>query len=51
VVAQLQMTTEQAWRLLSNNLDLVVHGDVVAAGDAEIVATLTRTRAVIGTPK
>jgi uncharacterized protein (TIGR03083 family) len=51
VAAQLQMTTEQAWRLLSNNLDPVVHGDVLTAGDAEIIETLMRTRAVIGTPK
>jgi uncharacterized protein (TIGR03083 family) len=51
VVAQLQATTEQAWRLLSNNLDPAVHGHVVTAGDAEIVETLMRTRAIIGTPK
>lgn len=51
VVAQLQATTEQAWRLLSNNLDPAVHGDVLIAGDAEIIETLMRTRAIIGTPK
>ena len=51
LVAELRMTLEQAWRLLSNNLDRDGHGQVVAAGDADIVAALMRTRAIIGTPK
>ncbi len=50
-VARLQATTDQAWRLLTNNLHVGVHGDVVAQGDGEIVETLLRTRAIIGTPR
>jgi uncharacterized protein (TIGR03083 family) len=50
-VAILQATTERAWRLLTNNLDRAVHGDVVTSGDAEIVETLRRTRAIIGAAK
>ena len=51
VVAELHLTVEQAWRLLTNNFDPSVHGHVVTSGDGEIVATLIRTRAIIGTPK
>jgi hypothetical protein len=50
LVAQMQLTTEQAWRLLSNNFDETRHGEVHATGDAEIIETLIRTRAIIGTP-
>jgi hypothetical protein len=49
--ARLQMSTDQAWRLLSNNLDVDLHGAPTASGDSEIVAVLLRTRAIIGTPK
>ena len=49
--AELQMTTEQAWRLLTNNFDPDLHGQLVGAGDHEIVGVLQRTRAIIGTPK
>jgi hypothetical protein len=45
------MTAEQAWRLLSNNFDEDVHGEVLTSGEAEIIETLKRTRAIIGTPK
>jgi uncharacterized protein (TIGR03083 family) len=51
LIAQLHMTTEQAWRLLSNNLDPTLHGAVHTSGDPEIVAVLQRTRAIIGSPK
>jgi uncharacterized protein (TIGR03083 family) len=51
LVAQLRMTSEQAWRLLSNNFDKDTHGEVVASGDPDILASLMRTRAIIGTPK
>jgi hypothetical protein len=44
------MTTEQAWRLLSNNLDEDAHGEILTSGDTEIIETLKRTRAIIGTP-
>jgi uncharacterized protein (TIGR03083 family) len=49
--AELQMTTEQAWRLLTNNYDPELHGQLVSAGDNEAVDVLRRTRAIIGTPK
>jgi uncharacterized protein (TIGR03083 family) len=51
VLAELQLTAEQAWRLLSNNLDASVHGEVLRWGESELVETLMRTRAIIGTPK
>jgi uncharacterized protein (TIGR03083 family) len=48
--AQLEMTTEQAWRLLTNNLVRELHGAPVASGDEELLAALVRTRAIIGEP-
>ena len=51
VVARLQPTTEQAWRLLTNNYDEPTHGPLVTTGAPEVVATLLQTRAIIGTPK
>lgn len=51
VVARLEMTADQAWRLLTNNYDPAAHGALATAGDPEIVATLTATRAIIGAPK
>ena len=41
LVAQMQLTTEQAWPLLSNTFDETRHGEVRATGDAEIIETLT----------
>lgn len=49
--ARLALTTDQAWRLLTNNLDPAVHGEPQAEGDPELVATLRRTRAIIGLPR
>jgi uncharacterized protein (TIGR03083 family) len=48
--AELQMSTEQAWRLLTNNFDPDLHGQLISAGDPELVDVLHRTRAIIGTP-
>jgi uncharacterized protein (TIGR03083 family) len=48
--AHLQLTTEQAWRLLSNNLVPQLHGQPVSSGDDELLAVLLRTRAIIGEP-
>ncbi len=48
---ELQLTTEQAWRLLTNNFAPDLHDQLVGAGDHEIVGVLRRTRAIIGTPK
>jgi uncharacterized protein (TIGR03083 family) len=49
-VAELRMSTDQAWRLLSNNLD-DRHGAPIVTGDGEITEALLRTRAIIGEPK
>jgi uncharacterized protein (TIGR03083 family) len=50
-VASMTMSGAQAWRLLSNNYDPALHGAIRTTGDPEIVDTLLRTRAIIGTPK
>jgi uncharacterized protein (TIGR03083 family) len=51
VVASLDMTTEQAWRLLTNNLPAAERGGLTAAGDETLIGLLYQARAVIGTPK
>ena len=50
-VARLSVTTEQAWRLLSNNLRVDEQAHLDVTGRDEIVDALRQTRAVIGTPK
>jgi uncharacterized protein (TIGR03083 family) len=49
--AELQLSTDQAWRLLTNNLSAVQLQRLAATGDVEIVEALLNTRAIIGTPK
>lgn len=51
LAASLTMSTEQAWRLLTNNLPAAGQADITAAGDTTITSTLLHTRAIIGTPK
>ena len=51
LAAELRLTSEQAWRLLSNNFDSGDHGEIRVSGDPGIVAALLQTRAIIGTPK
>jgi uncharacterized protein (TIGR03083 family) len=51
VVARLSLTTEQAWRLLTNNLPAAGRAHLRASGDNAITGILLRTRAIIGTPK
>jgi len=51
LVASLSMTTEQAWRLLSNNLSADEHDDLRTDGNERIIDVLRRTRAIIGSPK
>jgi uncharacterized protein (TIGR03083 family) len=51
MVASLELTTEQAWRLLTNNLPAADRSSVAASGDETVLAILLRTRAIIGTPK
>lgn len=50
-VAALEVATDQAWRLLTNNLDPAEHGTPTTLGDDEIAGVLLRTRAIIGDPK
>jgi hypothetical protein len=50
LVASLAMTTDQAWRLLSNNLPMAEQARLRIEGDANIVAILRQTRAIIGAP-
>jgi uncharacterized protein (TIGR03083 family) len=50
-VAALSLTTEQAWRLLSNNLPAAERSRITAAGDAAVLDILYRTRAIIGIPR
>jgi hypothetical protein len=50
-VASMSLSGDQAWRLLTNNYDSAAHGVFHIAGDPELVATLTQTRAIIGSPK
>lgn len=47
----LNMTVEQAWRLLTNNYRAQDHGDIATEGDSRTVRVLTDTRAIIGDPK
>jgi hypothetical protein len=49
-VASLDMTTEQAWRLLTNNLPSAQRARLAASGDAAILGILYQTRAIIGLP-
>ena len=51
VVARLSLTTEQAWRLLTNNLPAAGQSRLTASGDNAITGILLRTRAIIGSPK
>jgi len=51
VAASLGMTTEQAWRLLTNNLPPAERARLTASGDETVIGVLYRTRAIVGTPK
>jgi uncharacterized protein (TIGR03083 family) len=51
VIASLDMTTEQAWRLLTNNLPAAARSGITASGDEPVLGILLQTRAIIGTPK
>ena len=50
-VAGIDATTNQLWRLLTNNLDSAEHGKPTTFGDEEITEVLLRTRAIIGNPQ
>jgi uncharacterized protein (TIGR03083 family) len=49
--ASLAMSTEDAWRLLTNNLPAARRSALAASGDGAITGILLRTRAIIGAPK
>ena len=49
--AALRLTAGQAWRLLTNNLPAEEQAGLPATGDAELVAAVLGTRAIIGIPK
>jgi uncharacterized protein (TIGR03083 family) len=51
VVASLGLTTDQAWRLLTNNLPVAERARITASGDDAVLAILHQTRAIIGTPR
>ena len=51
LAANLAMTAEQAWRLLTNNLPAAGQTDLTVSGDNVTTTILLRTRAIIGTPK
>lgn len=50
-VASLTMSTEQAWRLLTNNLTARGKAQLAISGAGAITGILLRTRAIIGMPK
>ena len=49
-VANLSLNTDQAWRLLTNNLSPIDQATIQVTGDPQIVDVLRRTRAIIGLP-
>jgi len=49
--ASLAMSTEDAWRLLTNNLPAGRRAELAASGDGAVTGILLRTRAIIGEPK
>jgi uncharacterized protein (TIGR03083 family) len=51
VVAGLSLTTEQAWRLLTNNLPAAEQTHLTTSGGAAIITVLLGTRAIVGAPK
>jgi hypothetical protein len=51
VMATLGMTTEQAWRLLTNNLPAAERPRFAASGDEAVLGILLQTRAIIGSPQ
>jgi uncharacterized protein (TIGR03083 family) len=50
LIATMDVTTEQAWRLLTNNLAPEQRQDLRVTGDSTAVHTLLQTRAIIGEP-
>ncbi len=51
IAATLTLSTDQAWRLLTNNLPADSRSALVASGDAAITDILLHTRTIVGAPK
>jgi hypothetical protein len=51
VVARLSLTTDEAWRLLTNNLSQGRQQGLTTWGDSAILGVMLTTRAIIGDPK
>ena len=49
--ATIRLSTKQAWRLLTNNLDSVERQNLRTSGDPKFVDAVLATRAIIGMPK
>ena len=49
--ARLSLSTEQAWRLLTNNLPAAQRDGLDAGGDPAVLEVLLRTRAIVGDPQ
>ena len=50
-IASLDLTDDEAWRLLTNNLPAAAQSGLRMTGDPMVQAVLHRTRAIIGVPK
>ena len=50
-VATIAMSTDEAWRLLTNNLSPERHAALTTSGDPVLLEVLRNTRAIIGSPK
>ncbi len=50
-VATIAMSTDEAWRLLTNNLSPERQAALTTSGDSFLVEVLRNTRAIIGSPK
>jgi hypothetical protein len=51
VAATLTLSTDQVWRLLTNNLPAASRTTFETSGDAAVTGILLHTRAIIGAPK
>lgn len=50
-VATIAMSTDEAWRLLTNNLSPERQAALTTSGDSVLLEMLRNTRAIIGSPK
>ena len=50
-VATIAMSTDEAWRLLTNNLSPERQAALATSGDSVLLEVLRNTRAIIGSPK